>query len=101
MKRPLLGFLAAVLMTFGFGGLAPARAATSSATAAMATPAHGGEDHDKSDGYKYSHHHNNGSHRAHPRHGDWGDDDDHDHGDHDRGHDRRRRCSGLIVICLV
>ena len=95
MKRPLLGFLAAVLMTFGFGGLAPARAATSSATAAMATPAHGGEDHDKGDGHKYSHPHSNGSHRMHPRH----DDDGHDHGD--GGHDRRRRCSGLIVICLV
>jgi hypothetical protein len=63
----------------------------------MATPAHGGEEH--GDGYKYSHHHDNGSHRMHPRHGDWGDDDDHDGDHHDR--DRRRRCSGLIVICLV
>lgn len=95
MKRPFLGFLAAVLMTFGLGGLAPARAATSPATAAMATPAHGGDDHDDHDGYKYSHPHGYGAgHRHHPRHGD----DDHD--GHD-GHDRRRRCSGLIVICLV
>ena len=92
MKRPFLGFLAAVLMTFGLGGLAPARAATPNTTAAMATPAHGGDDHDH-DGYKYSHPHGYGSgHRHHPRHDD-GDDDDH--------HGRRRRCEGLIVICLI
>jgi hypothetical protein len=94
VKRPLLGFLAAVLLTFGFGGLAPARADTPKATTAMASPAHGGDDHDGDhDGYKYSHPHGYGTgHRQHPRHGD-GDDDDHD--------GRRRRCSGLIVICLV
>jgi hypothetical protein len=56
---------------------------------------HGDDDHH--DGYKYSHPDSDGyhAHRDHPRHGD---DDDHD--DHD-GHGRRRRCEGLIVVCLI
>jgi hypothetical protein len=97
VKRPILGFLAAVTLSFGLVGLSPARATTLDSTAATAVPAHHDDDHD---GYKYSHPHGHGSgHRHHPRHHWDGDDDDHD--GHDGGHDgHRRRCAGLIVVCL-
>ena len=100
MKRPILGFLAAAILAFGFVGTAPAEAATPDSPTAIAAPAHG-DDHD---GHKYSHPHGRGHpSRHHDRH--FHDDDhdrDHDHDDHDddRDRDRRRRCSGLIVICL-
>jgi hypothetical protein len=100
VKRPILGFLAAVLLSAGLIGSVPAQAATPD-PAAIVTPAHdsgGGHDHKGDhDGYKYSHPHGKGSaHRQHPRHDDGGHDHD---GGHDDGH-RRKRCSGLIVICL-
>lgn len=100
MKRPILGFLAALLMGAGLLGSPPARAATSSnVSTAIVAPAHdSGPDHDDGGGYMYSHPQGHGSmHRNHPRHG-YGDDD---HGyDHD-GRGRRRRCDGLIVVCLL
>ena len=87
MKRPILGSLAAALLSLGLlVGPSPARAAASnSPTAATVTPAHDtGDDH----GHKYSHPDRQGHNRVHD-------------GDHDRdGHDRRKRCSGLIVVCL-
>ncbi len=87
MKRPILGFLAAAILSLGLLGPPPAQAATSnSATAAAVSPAH----HDDDDAHKYSHPDHQGGTRHHR---------DHD-GDGD-GHGRRRRCSGLIVICLV
>jgi hypothetical protein len=86
VKRPILGLLAAVIMSLGLLGPSPARAATSnSPTAATVSPAHDDGDH----GHKYSHHDRQGGTR-------W-----HDHDGDDDGHDRRRRCSGLIVVCLV
>ena len=89
MKRPILGLLAAALLSFGLGGLSPARAATpNSPSRAVVTPAH---DDDHHDGYKYSHPHHQGGTRHHGD-DDYGDDDGHD------GH--RRRCAGLIVVCL-
>jgi len=88
VKRPFLALLAAVTLSFGVVGTAPARAATpGSTTAAVPTPAH---HHDRDhDGDHYD-----GGHRHHPR--------DYD-GDHDGDHDgrRRRQCAGLIVICLL
>ena len=88
MKRPILGSLAAAIVSLGLlAGPSPARAATSNApTAATVTPAHDtGDDH----GHKYSHRDRQGSSRRHDR----------DH-DHDGDRDRRKRCSGLIVVCL-
>ena len=87
MKRPILGFLAAAILSLGLLGPPPAQAATSnSGTAATASPAHH-DDH----GHKYSHPDRQGGTRHH-----------HDHDGDGEGHgDRRRRCSGLIVICLV
>jgi len=91
VKRPILAFLAAVSLNFGVVGTAPARAATpDSMTAAVPTPAHHhGHHHYRDHDGDYE-----GGHRHHPRHYD-GDGD----GDGDGHH--RRRCSGLIVICLV
>jgi hypothetical protein len=98
VKRPILAFLAAVILNLGVVGTAPARAAAPhSMTAAVPTPAHhhghryhhGDDDGYHDDGYY------DGGHRHHPRHSD-GDDD----GYGDDGH-HRRRCSGLIVVCLV
>jgi hypothetical protein len=73
VKRPILGLLAAVILSLGLIGPSPARAATSnSPTVEMVTPA---------------------------------DDDDHGHDDNgdddngDNGHGRRR-CRGIIVVCL-
>jgi hypothetical protein len=89
VKRPILGLLAAVLFSYGFG-FSPAQAAPSSADSAVVTPAHdGGHKHSSEDGaHQPSRHHDRGFHHD--------DGDDHD-GD---GH-RRRRCEGLIVICLI
>jgi hypothetical protein len=88
VKRPILGLLAAAIMSLGLLGPSPARAATSnSVTAATVSPAHDGDDH----GHKYSHPDRQGGTRWHH----------HDHDGDEDGHDRRRRCSGLIVICLV
>ena len=93
MKRPILGFLAAAILSLGLLGSSPVRAATSnSLTAATATPAH--DNGDEEHRHKYSHPDRQGGTRVHDR------DHDHDHDGHD-GHDgRRRRCSGLIVVCL-
>ena len=90
MKRPILWFLAAAILSLGLLGSSPVQAATtSSPTAATVTPAHhDGEDH----GHKYSAHNRQGGTR---HHGHDDDDDDDDNGD---GHRGRRRCSGLIVI---
>ena len=84
MKRPILGLLAAAMLSLGLLASSPVQAATSySPTAATVRPAHDdGDDH----GHKYSAHHGQGGTRHH---------DDHD-GDEDGHH--RRRCSGLIVI---
>jgi hypothetical protein len=91
VKRPILGFLAAAIMSFGLLGLSPALAAPpTTPTGAVVTPFHHGDDH----GHKYSHPHRQGGTRHHDH--DWDDDDDHDGGGH-----HRRRCEGLIVICLV
>ena len=86
MKRPILGFLAAAILSLGLLGPSPAQAATSNSGTAV-SPVH----HDGDGPHKYSHPDRQGGTRWH----------DHDHdGDHD-GHDGRRRCSGLIVVCLV
>lgn len=87
MKRPILGFLAAAMLSLGFLGSSPVQAATTpSPAAATATPAHDdGDDH----GHKHSARHPQGGTRNH------GHDDDHD--GHD-GHGRRGPCSGLIVL---
>jgi hypothetical protein len=86
VKRPILGSLAAAVLSLGLLGASPVQAAGSrSLTAAAVAPAHDtGEDH----GHKYSAHHSQGGTRHHDH-----DDDGHDH--------HRRRCSGLIVVCLV
>lgn len=87
MKRPILGLLAAAILSLGLLGSSPVQAATSySPTAATVTPAHEGDGEDH--GHKYSAHHEQGRTRHHDHDGD------------DDGH-HRRRCSGLIVICLV
>ena len=84
MKRPILGLLAAAMLSLGLLGSSPVQAATPSPTAATASPAHDdGDDH----GHKYSAHHGQGGTRHH----------DHDD-DHDGGHRRRGPCSGLIVL---
>jgi hypothetical protein len=86
VKRPILGLLAAAMLSLGLLGSSPARAAVSHApTAGMVTPAHDGDDH----GHKYSHPDRQGGTRWH----------DHDGDDDDNG-GRPRRCSGLIVVCL-
>lgn len=95
MKRPILALLAALSLSVGVFGTAPARAATpDSMTQAVPTPAH---DH----GHRHDHRERDGhedGHRHHPR-------DGYRHGDgdgHDDGHDGRHgRCGGLIVICLL
>lgn len=82
MKRPILGLLAAAVVSLGLLG-SPVQAATPSPTTAMATPSHhDGTDHPQ----KYSARNRQGGTRHH----------DHDH-DHD-GHRRRGPCSGLIVL---
>ncbi len=83
MKRPILGLLAAAVLSLGLLGSSPLQAATTpSPTAAPATPAHDdGDDH----GHKHSARHPQGGTRHH------GHDDD-------RGHRRRGPCSGLIVL---
>jgi hypothetical protein len=87
VKRPILALLAAVTLSFGVVGTAPARAATpDSTTAAVPTPAHHHHHDWDHDGY-------DGGHRHHPR--DY--DGDYD-GDRDGRH--RRQCAGLIVVCL-
>lgn len=85
MKRPILGLLAAAMLSLGLLGSSPVQASTApSPTAATATPAHDdGDDH----GHKYSAHHGQGGTRNHGH-----DDDDHGH------HGRRGPCSGLIVL---
>jgi len=88
VKRPILGLLAAALLSFGLGGLSPARAATPNSSNRPVVTHHDGDDHD---GYKYSHPYHQGGTRHHGD-DDYGDDDGHD------GH--RRRCAGLIVVCL-
>ena len=100
MKRPILALLAAAILSLGLLGSSPAQAAASNSPTAVAmTPAH--DNGDDEHGHKYSHPHHQGGTRVHDGH------HDHDHDDHDddhdgrNGHDRRRRCSGLIVICLV
>jgi hypothetical protein len=87
VKRPILGLLAAAILSLGLLGTPPVQAATTySPTAATVTPAHDdGEDH----AHKYSAHHGQGGTRHHDH-----DDDD----DDDNGHRGRRRCSGLIVL---
>lgn len=84
MKRPILGLLAAAVLSLGLLGSSPVQAApTPSPMAATATPAHDdGSDH----GHKHSARHPQGGTRHH------GHDDD------DRGHRRRGPCSGLIVL---
>ena len=83
MKRPILGLLAAAMVSLGLLGSPVQAASTPSLTAAMATPAHDdGDDH----GHKHSAHSRQGGTRHH------GDDD------HDGGHRRRGPCSGLIVL---
>jgi hypothetical protein len=81
VKRPILGFLAAATLSFGFVGTAPALA------------------HDD-DGHSRKH-----ERRYHtPSHGDHDGDHDRDHGrDHDRDRRGRHRkqCEGLIAICLL
>ena len=92
MKRPILALLASVILNVGVVGTAPARAAApDSVTAAVPAPAHhhGHRHHYRDDDDRYG-----GGHRHHPRDYD-GDDDGYD------GSGHRRRCSGLIVICLV
>jgi hypothetical protein len=85
VKRPILGLLAAATLSFGIVGTAPAGAAAPSPTTATgATPAHGDDDHGRHDTRRH------GGYQR-PYHGD----DDHDG---DRG--RRRKCDGLIVVCL-
>lgn len=86
MKRPILGLLAAAVLSLGLLGSSPVQAATTpSPAAAMPTPAHDdGDDH----GHKYSAHHPQGGTRHH------GHDDD----DHHDGHRRRGPCSGHIVL---
>ena len=92
MKRPILAFLAAVILNFGVVGTAPARAATPDSTTAATTPFH-----HHGHGHHYGDHDGGyGSHRHHPR--DHDRDGDGDGEDHD-GH--RRRCVGLIVVCLL
>jgi hypothetical protein len=83
VKRPILGLLAAAMLTISLAGSTPAWAALPQPTAATgATPAH---HHDHHDGYG---HHRDGGH-----HHDDGD------GDDEGGH--RRRCRGLVVVCLL
>ena len=81
MKRPILGLLAAAVVSLGLLG-SPVQAATPSPTAAMAaTPSHhDGTDHPQ----KYSARHPQGGTRHHDH------DDDHHH--------RRGPCTGLIVL---
>ena len=90
MKRPILGLLAAATLSIGVVGTAPAGAAAPSpATATVAaTPTH---DDDHGNRHESRHHPRR---YQRPYHGD-----DHDRGgDGDRG--RRRKCDGLIVVCL-
>ena len=75
MKRPILGLLAAAILSAGLLG-------------APAAQAHEGHDH--GGGYKYSHHDGGRHHGTRHHHRDWDDDDDHD----------GAPCRGLIVICL-
>jgi hypothetical protein len=89
VKRPILGLLAAAIMSLGLLGPSSVRAATSDSptTTAAVTPAHdNGDEH----GHKYSHRYGQGGTRHHDH--DWDDGDGHD--------GRRGRCSGLIVVCL-
>lgn len=84
MKRPILGLLAAAVLSLGLLGSSPVQAApTPAPTAATATPAH---DDGDDPGHKHSARHPQGVTR------DDGDDDD------DGGHGRRGPCSGLIVL---
>ena len=87
MKRPILGLLAAATLSLTVVGTAPARAAAppSAPEAVTATPAHDDDHHGHGDRSGTRHHYRPGH------------DDDHDHGD---GDGRRRRCAGLIVVCL-
>jgi hypothetical protein len=89
VKRPILGLLAAATLSLTAVGTAPARAAAppSSPQAVAATPAHDDDHHGHGDSPGHRHHYRPGH-----------DSDDHGGGDGDRG--RRRRCAGLIVVCL-
>lgn len=100
MKRPFLGLLAAATLMFGVADIAPAGAAASDTTAAAVAPAHDG---DSEGPQRYSHPHGGGQPTRHHDRQFYGGNDDHGYG-HDGngdGHGRRRRCEGLIVICLV
>ena len=80
MKRPILGLLAAAMLTISLAGSTPAWAALPQLAAAPgATPAHH-HDHD-SYGHHRGYHHDDGD------------------GDDEGGH--RRRCHGLVVVCLL
>jgi hypothetical protein len=83
VKRPILGLLAAAILSAGLLG-------------APAAQAHEGHDHDGG-GYKYSHP-DGGHHGTRHHHRDWGDHDHDRDGDHD--HNGDGACRGLIVVCL-
>jgi len=89
VKRPILGLLAAATLSLTVVGTAPARAAAppSAPEAVTATPAHDDDSHGHGDRPGHRHHYR-------PSHGDHDDHDDHD------GDGRRRRCAGLVVVCL-
>ena len=89
MKRPILGLLAAAILSAGLLG-APALAATSDPTASTVRPTHEGHDHGEG-GYKYSHPDGRHHHGTRHHHRDWDDDGDDDGGG---------PCRGVIVICL-
>lgn len=86
MKRPILGLLAAAMLSLGLLASSPVQAATTYApTAVTAHPVqHDGDD--DGHGHKYSAHDGQGGTRHH------GDDDD------GHGHRGRGPCSGLIVL---
>lgn len=92
VKRPILGLLAAAILSLGLLGSSPVQAATTySPAASTMTPAHdNGDDHPR----KHSARSRQGGSRFH----DHDDDDDDGNGHHGNGHRGRRRCSGLIVI---
>ena len=89
MKRPILGLLAAATLSLTAVGTAPARAVAppSAPQAVAATPAHDDDNHGSGESPGNRHHYR-------PSHDNDGDGS----GDGDRG--RRRRCAGLIVVCL-
>lgn len=91
MRRRILVLLALASLNIGVVGTAPSGATAAHPTTAAATPAHD-EHHDRGPGHR-RHYRDD-----HDHDGDRGYDGD-DHGDHDGGH--RRRCGGLVVVCLL